>query len=162
MVETNFVLINILAIVILIYPNSIHTSDDILGESVETSIEYKGQAPELERNNRADDCSNKSYASCSTYMANLTKEKIINEVRQLILSRLNLTHEPSIKPNDRYNFRFLEDISKNIDANDNNEITPNKFVRKTKYDMLTSQSKLVKTIHEAKGFIFSLIIFFLL
>ena len=157
MVKTNSVLINILAIVILIYPNSIHTtSDDILADSVEASIEYRGKAPEVERGNKAEDCSNKTFASCSTYMANLTKEKIINEVRQLILSRLNLTHEPSIKSNDRYNFRFLEDISKNIEANDNNEITANKFVRKTKYDMLTSQSKLVKTIHEAKGFIFFL------
>ena len=133
-------------------------AENIKSEYIANRVKILSNATDLIEPSKIDesDCGNRTQASCTTYIANLTKEKIINEVRQLILSRLNLTHEPSIRSSERNNFRLLEDISKNIDYNQH-EVVANKYVKKTKYDMLSSQTKLVKSIHEARGKIFYLI-----
>lgn len=72
-------------------------------------------------------------------------EKSIKDTKELILSRLNLKQEPEIKMN-RNTLNFIDQLETSISDEENYK---RRTTIKTKYDMKTSQNKVLTTMHEA-------------
>lgn len=73
-------------------------------------------------------------------------EKSIKDTKELILNRLNLKQEPEIKMN-RNTLNFIDQLENSMTEESNNHKRHTTI--KTKYDMKTSQNKILTTMHEA-------------
>lgn len=78
-------------------------------------------------------------------------DKSIEDMKKLILSRLNLDHEPSIKMNQK-TMRFIDQLENRVLApldQDEKSGKQQSAMVKTKYDMKTPQNRIFNVMHEA-------------
>jgi hypothetical protein len=73
-------------------------------------------------------------------------EKSLQDTKNLILSRLNLDHEPQIKIN-KNTLNFLEQLESKV----LNEPDSSQSTLKTRYDMKSPENKILSSMHEASG-----------
>lgn len=82
-------------------------------------------------------------------------DKSIEDMKKLILSRLNLDHEPSIKVNQK-TMRFIDQLENRVLADESSggddvSVRKQPAVLKTKYDMKSPENRVFNVMHEASS-----------
>lgn len=119
-----------------------------------------------DKNNSSSPCSHAGKKRDLECTKNVTfdrasYDKSIEDMKKLILSRLNLDHEPSIKVNQR-TMRFIDQLENRVLAAENDDTDtdamtsggggadrPKASIVKTKYDMKTPENRVFNVMHEA-------------